>query len=92
MALTKTQKTFAASALGAIAAGGLAYYFRKELGSVLFGRPIIEEDVKAKLPIAKPLLTITDFEGNYDIDGVSYDVEGTIISSDDTKHYRDYPV
>lgn len=92
MELTKSQKTLAAGALGAIAAGSLAYFFRKEIGSLLFGRPIIEDDVKAKLPIAKPLLTITDFEGNYDLDGVSYDVEGTIISSDDTKHYQDYPV
>lgn len=92
MTLTRTQKTIAASALGAAAVGGLAFFFRKELGSLLFGRPIIEDEVKAKLPIAKPLLTITDFEGNYDLDGVSYDVEGTIISSDDTKHYRDYPV
>ena len=38
--------------------------------------------VAKHLPIAKNLKTISDQEGNYDLDGVSFDTEGVIISSD----------
>jgi hypothetical protein len=38
--------------------------------------------VANQLPIAKNLKTISDQEGNYDLDGVSFDTEGVIISSD----------
>ncbi len=38
--------------------------------------------VKAKLPVPKQLPTIRDTDGHYDIDGVSFDTEGVIVSSD----------
>ena len=93
MALNQKQKSLVGLAAGAAvfgAAGTAAFIFRRELKSLLFGTPIVEPEIEAKLPIAKPLLTVTDFDGNYDLDGVSYDVEGTIISSDDSKHFTDY--
>ena len=46
----------------------------------------LSPSVQKKLPITKPLNTIHDSEGNYDIDGVSFDVEGVIVSGDDNKH------
>jgi hypothetical protein len=41
--------------------------------------------VAEKLPLAKPLRTIPDVVGNYDIDGVSFDSEGVIVSGDSDK-------
>lgn len=41
--------------------------------------------VSRKLPIAKPLNTIPDVSGNYDIDGVSFDTEGVVVSGDANK-------
>lgn len=93
MALNQNQKSIVGIAAGAAVlgmAGSAAFIFRREIKSFLFGTPIVEPAVEAKLPIAKTLKTVADYEGNYDIDGVSYDVEGTIVSSDDSKHFRDY--
>lgn len=63
--------------------GGAAYftyrYFSGAKGASLTTR------VGDRLPVSKALPTIADVEGNYDIDGVSYDTEGTIISSDSVK-------
>lgn len=42
----------------------------------------VRPDVEEKLPLAKDLPTIADEVGNYDIDGVSYDTEGVVVSSD----------
>ena len=48
-----------------------------------------ESDVSEKLPLGvshkKPSPSIRDEEGNYDMDGVSYDVQGVIVSSDNNK-------
>jgi hypothetical protein len=44
--------------------------------------PFIAPEVKQNLPVAKKLKTIPDVEGNYDIDGVSFDSEGVVVSSD----------
>ncbi len=38
--------------------------------------------VAENLPIAKNLKTIPDTDGNYDIDGVSFDSEGVVVSGD----------
>ena len=46
----------------------------------------ISEAVAERLPVAKKLDTIPDVEGNYDIDGVSFDTEGVIVSSDSVKN------
>jgi hypothetical protein len=40
--------------------------------------------VQHKLPTQNE--TIADPQGNYDIDGVSFDDEGVIVSGDDNKH------
>lgn len=45
----------------------------------------VSAKVAEKLPLAKDLPTIPDVEGNYDIDGVSYDSEGVVVSSDQSK-------
>jgi hypothetical protein len=45
---------------------------------------LIPHGVRNQLPDQNR--TIMDLEGNYDIDGVSFDVEGVIVSSDDNKH------
>lgn len=47
--------------------------------------PYIAPEIHENLPVAKNLKTIPDVEGNYDIDGVSFDSEGVIVSSDDNK-------
>ena len=93
MPITQKQKSILGIAAGAAllgAAGTAVFLFRREVKSLLFGTPIVQPEIEAKLPIAKPLQTVTDFEGNYDLDGVSYDVEGTIVSSDDSKHFANY--
>jgi hypothetical protein len=42
--------------------------------------------VRAKLPTQNQ--TISDGTGNYDIDGVSFDDEGVIVSGDENKHLQ----
>lgn len=49
------------------------------------GGVVIDPKIKKDLPIAKNLQTIDDKEGNYDIDGVSFDSEGVVVSSDNNK-------
>lgn len=44
----------------------------------------LSRQVREKLPDHHA--TIEDREGNYDIDGVSFDTEGVVVSSDDNKH------
>ena len=46
----------------------------------------IPSEIARKLPLAKDLPTVGDSDANYDIDGVSFDDEGTIVSSDNHKH------
>jgi hypothetical protein len=45
----------------------------------------MSSEVKSRLPIAKALPTIRDEQGNYDIDGVSFDTSGVIVSGDANK-------
>ncbi len=49
-------------------------------------RVYLAPQIKARLPVAKKLPTVRDNDGNYDMDGVSFDSEGVIISSDNIKH------
>jgi hypothetical protein len=63
---------------GAMAIIGLMRAFRRP-------RAHISRRVAKKLPLAKPLRTIPDVVGNYDIDGVSFDSEGVIVSGDNNK-------
>lgn len=85
VALSTTTWVGAGIGLGAVA--GLAYYFRQDIMKMLgLGDMTVSPEVRAKLPIAQPLKTVSDMEGNYDIDGVSFDNEGVIVGSDDTKH------
>lgn len=53
------------------------YYFEQ---GELHGK--LTKPVADKLPLAKDLPTINDSEGNYDIDGVSYDSVGVVVGSD----------
>ena len=63
---------------GVAGAGYLAYrYFTSG--------PKMHPSVEDKLPLAKDLDTIPDDVGNYDMDGVSFDIEGVIVSSDAVK-------
>lgn len=45
--------------------------------------PLVAPHIENNLPLAKNLKTIHDSEGNYDIDGVSFDSEGVIVSGDE---------
>jgi hypothetical protein len=56
-------------------------YWRAETAAAL------SPAVQAKLPTQSK--TIPDGAGNYDIDGVSFDDEGVIVSGDDNKHLVD---
>lgn len=47
--------------------------------------PYIAPEVEENLPLAKNLKTVPDTQGNYDLDGVSFDSEGVVVSGDDTK-------
>lgn len=47
--------------------------------------PHLSRRVARRLPLAKHLRTIPDQLGNYDLDGVSYDVEGVIVGGDADK-------
>jgi hypothetical protein len=70
--------TATAATVGVAGLGYLAYrYFNAQ--------PFLHPTVESKLPIAKDLYTVSDFVGNYDMDGVSFDTEGVIISSDAVK-------
>ena len=78
---TNTNSLMAAASVAVVA--GAAYYFRKELMTLVGYQKIhVAPHVKANLPIAKDLPTIHDSEGNYDMDGVSFDTEGVIVGSD----------
>ena len=48
----------------------------------------IDPQIRKDLPIAKNLPTIDDKEGNYDIDGVSFDSEGVVVGSDNNKNIQ----
>ena len=77
-----------ASAGLAVGAGAfLLYRWLKPLTTTML-TPTIDPQVKENLPIAKNLKTIPDATGNYDIDGVSFDSEGVVVSSDDNKHAK----
>lgn len=79
--LAPKKSIFAAAGVAAVA--GAAYFFRHELmGLAGYKRMQMSDDVRAKLPMAKNLQTIPDFDGNYDIDGVSFDTEGVVVGSD----------
>jgi hypothetical protein len=71
------------AAAGVAAIAGAAFYFRNELMALLgFPKTSIAPHVHAKLPIAKDLPTVPDQDGNYDMDGVSFDTDGVIVGSD----------
>lgn len=65
--------------LGAVGVGYLAYRYIESQ------RTHLDAEVARKLPLSKNLQTIADDQGNYDIDGVSFDTEGTIVSGDNSK-------
>jgi hypothetical protein len=77
-----TQKFRPSTAFGLLFAGCVGYlvyrFFR-------IAEAELSPEIAAKLPISKNLNTIPDQVGNYDMDGVSFDVEGVIISSDSHK-------
>ncbi len=70
---------FGGVALGAMIAARVRARRRTRLA------PRLSERVARRLPIAKPLRTIPDARGNYDIDGVSYDADGVVVSGDYSK-------
>lgn len=76
---------YAPYALAGVAAGATAYFLYRWLTPAA---PSIAPHIEENLPVAKDLKTIPDVEGNYDIDGVSFDTEGVIVSSDDNKAVR----
>jgi hypothetical protein len=53
-----------------------------DIGRWVSGRPYLDSTVAEKLPLVQDSETIRDLEGNYDLDGVSYDDEGVIVGSD----------
>lgn len=65
------------------ALAGIAFYFRNELmGLIGYQKIHMAPHIQAKLPIAKGFKTVSDYDGNYDMDGVSFDTEGVIVGSD----------
>ena len=75
------------AAASAAAFAGAAYFFRRELMALVGHRQIyMAPHIRQNLPIAKELLTISDFDGNYDLDGVSFDSEGVVVGSDQQTH------
>jgi hypothetical protein len=75
------------AATGVAAVAGLAWFYKNELMSLMgYQRIHMSEGVKAQLPIAKNFQTIPDFDANYDMDGVSFDSEGVVVSSD--RHFE----
>ena len=75
----------------ALAAAGLFFYVARKTGALdeivrfVTGRPYLDDAVAEKLPLVQERETIRDIEGNYDLDGVSYDDEGVIVGSDNNK-------
>lgn len=85
MQQTSTQYSrFIPYIVGGLALGAAGYLLYRYLNPA----PTLHPQIEANLPIAKDLNTIPDMEGNYDIDGVSFDTEGVIVSSDDNKAAR----
>ena len=70
--------------LSLAALGGLGYLLYRRYTQSTHLAP----HIKSNLPLAKKLKTVTDNEANYDIDGVSFDTNGVIISGDDNKPER----
>jgi hypothetical protein len=73
------KKTAFSILIGLIAAGGIGYLIYRYFISA---KTKISPDVAEKLPMAKDLQTVADGVGNYDLDGVSFDTEGVIVSGD----------
>lgn len=76
-------KRYVPYAIAGVTFGAAAYAFYRWYTS-----PTLAPHIKENLPVSQKLKTIPDVEGNYDIDGVSFDAEGVIVSSDDTKAGR----
>lgn len=75
------------AAAGVAALAGTAFLFRHQLMALLgYERIHFAPHIREQLPIAKDLQTIPDTEGNYDMDGVSFDSEGVVVGSDRTSH------
>lgn len=71
------------AAVGVAAVAGAAFYFRNELMNLIgYQRIHVMPHIQANLPIAKNLKTVSDMDGNYDMDGVSFDSEGVVVGSD----------
>lgn len=49
------------------------------------GNPKLRRQIGNRLPVSKNLETISDVRGNYDLDGVSFDTEGVVVSGDANK-------
>ena len=80
-----SKSLFAATSVAAVA--GAAFYFRREIMGLMGYRKVhVAPHIHAQLPIAKDLPTISDFDGNYDMDGVSFDTEGVVVGSDHQLH------
>ncbi len=78
----KTQiKAIAAIAIGLIAFMAISRVFHRHAS------PRLSRFVSQKLPLTKHLRTIPDDAGNYDIDGVSFDSEGVVVSGDQNKNF-----
>ena len=74
--------TYITAGLAIGAAGIGAYFLYRWLRPLA---PYIASEVEQNLPIAKDLETIPDLRGNYDLDGVSFDTDGVIVSGDNNK-------
>lgn len=68
-------------AITATFALGVVYFLQIQRANT----PRLSRRVARRLPVANPLRTIPDHDGNYDLDGVSYDVEGVIVGGDASK-------
>ena len=74
---TKNYSRFMPYVAATIGAGAAAYLLYRWFSTT---SPYVAAHIEAKLPVAKNLKTVPDTVGNYDIDGVSFDTEGVIIS------------
>ena len=77
---SNTYSRFMPYVAAGIAAGATTYFLYRWLKPTA---PFIAPHVEDQLPVAKNLKTIPDVEGNYDIDGVSFDSEGVVVSGDE---------
>jgi hypothetical protein len=68
--------------------GGSIYSLWRALAPV---QATMAPEVRRRLPLAKNLNTIDDRQGNYDMDGVSFDTSGVVVSGDAHKIHHVTP-